>query len=97
MGFDQDHEQNNKIVNTDSGSIGILENKAALVKWAVSIPQISYMLQEIFSNDKENYLNCHCHHEHADTYEKKFGGDQDDLILSVNLKKIWWILYLRYL
>lgn len=39
------------------------------------------MLQEIFSNDEENHLNCHCHHEHTDTYEKKFGGDQDDLIL----------------
>ena len=57
MGFDQAHEQNNKIVKAGGGRIGIFDNEAALVEWAVSRPQVSDLIQEIFSNDEENDLN----------------------------------------
>ena len=72
MGFDQAHEQNKKNVKADSGAIGILDNEATLVEWAVSGPQISVMLQKIFSNDEKNDLNFHYHHDDTDTYEKQF-------------------------
>ena len=47
MGFDQAHEQINKIVKADGGTIGILDNEATLVKWAVSGPQISDISRNI--------------------------------------------------
>ena len=88
MGFDQAHEQNKKIVKADSGTIGFLDNEAALVEWAVSGPQISVMLQEKFSNDEKNDLNFNYHHGDTDTYEKQFRGDWDMLTenfaLSIN-------------
>ena len=75
MGFDQAHEQNKKNVKADSGTIGILDNEATLVEWAVSGPQISVMLQKTFSNDEKNDLNFHDHHDDTDTYEKQFRED----------------------
>ena len=41
MGIDQAHKQNNKIVKVDGGAIGILDDEAALLKWAVAGP-VSY-------------------------------------------------------
>ena len=57
MGFDQAHELTNKIVKAGGGRIGIFDSEAALVEWAVSGPQISDLLQEIFSKDEENDFN----------------------------------------
>ena len=51
IGFDHAHEQNNKIVKTDGGAIGILDSPAALLKWAVAGPEISRILGTI---DEEN-------------------------------------------
>ena len=51
IGFDHAHEQNNKIVKTDGGAIGILDSPAVLLKWAVAGPEISRILGTI---DEEN-------------------------------------------
>ena len=46
MATDQAHEQNNKLVKIDGGAVGILDNEAALLKWAVASPIISEILQD---------------------------------------------------
>ncbi|GBM88638.1 hypothetical protein AVEN_223227-1 [Araneus ventricosus] len=43
---DQAHEQNNKLTKSDGGAIGILDDKNALQKWMVAIPEISRMITE---------------------------------------------------
>ena len=37
---DQTHEQNNKKVKTDAGTVGILNSPSTLLKWAISGPEI---------------------------------------------------------
>ena len=78
MGIDQAHEQNNKILKTDGGVIGILDNPTALLKWAISGPAISQMLKEE-SNDNLPEL----HHEDTSSYEKGFRQDRDAFIASI--------------
>ena len=46
MATDQAHEQNNKFVKIDGGVAGILDNEAALLKWAVASPIFSEILQD---------------------------------------------------
>ena len=46
MATDQADEQNNKLVKIDGGAVGILDNEAAFLKWAVASPIISEILQE---------------------------------------------------
>ena len=51
---DQAHEQNSKLVKIDDSAVGILDNEAALLKWAVASPIISQNLQDQEpSNPKE--------------------------------------------
>jgi hypothetical protein len=78
MGIDQAHEQNNKILKIDGGVIGILDNPTALLKWAISGPIISQMLEE------ENNGNLsELHHEDTSSYEKCFRRDRDAFITSM--------------
>ena len=51
LGIDQAHEQNNKILKTDGGIIGILDNPTALLEWTISGPVIS----EIVSNEENDF------------------------------------------
>ena len=70
IGFDHAHEQNNKIVKTDGGAIGILDSSAALLKWAVAGPEISRILGTIDEENGEDDV-IYNHHEDTDNFEKK--------------------------
>ena len=77
MGIDQAHEQNDKILKTDGGVIGILDNPTALLKWAIIGPVISEILKE------EEDGNLHeLHHADTASFEKDFRKDRDSLIAS---------------
>ena len=77
MGIDQAHEQNNKIVKTDGGVIGILDNPKTLINWAVSGPIISNMLKYPLDQDCSEELN---HHEDTASFEKQFCDHQEALL-----------------
>ena len=83
IGIDQAHEQNNKILKTDGGIIGILDNPNALLKWAISGPVIS----EILSNEKEekekDCIFAELHHEYTKSHEKAFQRDRKGFITSM--------------
>ena len=74
IGFDHAHEQNNKIVKTDGGAIGILDSPAVLLKWAVAGPEISRILGTIDEENGEDDV-IYNHHEDTDNFEKKFRND----------------------
>ena len=73
MGIDQAHKQNNKIVKVDGGAIEILDDEAALLKWAVAGPIISKMIEDV---------NCDTegHHEDTAKLEADFQKKRSSLI-----------------
>lgn len=44
--LDHAHEQNNKCVKGDGGAIGLTENSSELLRWMISGPEISRMVNE---------------------------------------------------
>ena len=56
LAIEQAHEQNNKLV--DGGAIGILENEATFLKWAVAGPMVSDVLETVnlFENKPNEYM-----------------------------------------
>ena len=78
MGIDQAHEQNDKILKTDGGVIGILDNPTALFKWAICGPVISEILKE-----EEGRNLPELHHEDTSSFEKDFRKYRDSLIASI--------------
>ena len=78
MGIDQAHEQNNKILKTDGGVIGVLDNPTALLKWGIFGPAISEILKE-----EEDRNLPELHHEDTASLEKDFHKDRDSLIASI--------------
>ena len=78
MGIDQAHEQNNKILKTGGGVIGIHDNPTALLKWATWGPVISEILKE----EKDGNLP-ELYHEDTASFEKDFRKDRDLLIASI--------------
>ena len=79
MGMDQAHERNNKIIKTDGGVIGIIDNEQALLEWAVAGPQIVDMLQDVYAFDEENDEGFRHHREDTDAFESKSREDRDKL------------------
>ena len=75
MGIDQAHEQNNKILKTDGGVIEILDNRIALLKWAIYGPVISETLKE-----EEDGNLPELHHEETASFED---FRKDSLIASI--------------
>ena len=73
---EQTHEQNSKLVKIDDSAVGILDNEAALLKWAVASPIISQNLQDQEpSNPKEKDILKH--HENTKSFEEKFKKDKE--------------------
>ena len=76
MATDQADEQNNKLVKIDGGAVGILDNEAALLKWAVASSIISEILQDQEpSNPKDKDILKH--HENTKSFEEKFKKDKE--------------------
>ena len=76
MATDQAHEKNNKLVKIDGGAVDILDNEAALLKWAVASPIISEILQDQEpSNPKDKDILKH--HENTKSFEEKFKKDKE--------------------
>jgi len=70
---DQLHEHNNKFIKGEGGAIGILDNENALLKWMVSGPRISSLIEEF---EKKSFLKDEKdggakHHEDNNAFEKK--------------------------
>ena len=77
IGIDQAHEQNNKIVKTDGGAIGIFENEQALLDWTITGPYVADMISNFSSNKNRTSKK---HHEDTPTFENKFRRHRSLLI-----------------
>ena len=64
-------KQNNKMVKIDGGAIGLLQNPKALMKWMVSGPEISQML-----NTREKYIiEDQFTHDNTHSFDNRFRRD----------------------
>lgn len=66
-------------MKTDGGVIGILDNPTALLKWAISGPVIS----EILNNEEHDIILAELHHEDTKSYEEDFRKDRESFIASM--------------
>ncbi|KAK3889182.1 hypothetical protein Pcinc_006754 [Petrolisthes cinctipes] len=76
MPFDQAHEQENKIVKSSGGIVGLTENPVALRRWVLSGPEISRLLkqfeEEYHPDDDPESLEEFHHHEQDPATQKTF-------------------------
>ena len=71
--FDQPHEQENKIVKSSGGVIGITNNPAALRRWMLSGPELARCVNEFqdeYFNEDGEHKNTH--HEQAHSIPATF-------------------------
>ena len=77
--LDHAHEQNNKSVKGDGGAIGLTENSAELLRWMVSGPELSRMINEFETS--QNFVSVaednadKKHHEDSPAVQRKFIKD----------------------
>ena len=75
IGTDQAHEQNNLIVKSDGGDIGLTENPAALHRWMVAGPEITRLLTEFEKNEIDTRSALELRHAQTEGAQKKFIGE----------------------
>ena len=76
MATNQALEQNNKLVKIDGGAVDILDNEAALLKWAVASPIIGEILQDQEPSNPKN-KDILKHHENTKSSKEKFKKEKE--------------------
>ena len=71
IAIDQAHEQNNTHVKGDGGTIGLLEDEAALQRWTVAGPEASSLIYE-FENQAYETKSTEKRHEDAECKQTDF-------------------------
>ena len=96
MGIDHRHEQLNKDVKGNGGMIGLTEDPEKFRCWSVCSPETARVVKEF---EKVSVLNqvhdtgheFH-HHEHSDSFQKRFAGHVKDLS-SEFIRPVWKPVY----
>ena len=65
---DHAHEQNNKLIKSDGGVVGILDSVKALLKWMISGPIIASVITKV----NLDIANTKSHHENNQIFEQRF-------------------------
>ena len=82
MPIDQAHEQNNEVVKSAGGAVGLTENPSAFRKWMVSGPEQARLLKEFqceyFCNPSD--VKSGFHHEEGLSTQKSFKEQAVNLV-----------------
>ena len=73
---DHVHEQNNKLIRSDEGVVGILHSAKALLKWIISGPVIDLVITKV----SLDITSAKGHHENNQPFEQKFQKNVTDLL-----------------
>ena len=76
LAFDQAHEQNNALVKSDGGAIGITEKPSALLRWMISGPELCQLVNEYEETNQNRQTK---HHEDVLSAQKNFSRDVSKL------------------
>jgi len=84
MPIDQTLEQNNEVVKSTGGAVGLIENPSTFRKWMISAPEQARILKEFegeyFYSDSES----DAHHEEGFSAQKNFKEQTNSLIHVFN-------------
>ena len=75
---DHVHEQNNKLIRSDEGVVGILHSAKALLKWIISGPVIDSVITKV----SLDITSAKGHHENNQPFEQRFQKNVTDLLLE---------------
>ena len=79
----QAHEQNNKIINSVGGAVGLTENPRALKKWMISGPEQARLLKEFEHTCNDDSVDDSSHEEGLST-QKTFKMQVNKLCLTIS-------------
>ena len=79
IALDHAHEQVNAVVKGEGGAVGLTESPGALLRWMVSGPELSRMVEE-FESSLKTTKNDKKHHEQTPAAQSKFLKDVQNLI-----------------
>ncbi|XP_048577134.1 uncharacterized protein LOC5514185 [Nematostella vectensis] len=83
MPFDQAHEQENKIVKSAGGAVGLTENPTAFRRWMLSGPETTRLLQQFegqYLDDTDSETGDRTNHETGLSSQKTFKIQVNNLI-----------------
>ncbi|EDO42325.1 predicted protein [Nematostella vectensis] len=83
MPFDQAHEQENKIVKSAGGAVGLTENPTAFRRWMLSGPETTRLLQQFigqYLDDTDSETGDRTNHETGLNSQKTFKIQVNNLI-----------------
>ena len=70
--MDQAHEENNQMVKSSGGAIGLTENPSAFRRWMVTGPEQARLLTEFESKFMDLDGHGKAHHEHTPSHQDAF-------------------------
>ena len=83
MALDQVHEQNNAVVKSDGGAIGITENPSALLRWMTAGPEVCQLVTDYEEKSKGQDKEQILHHEDIPSAQKRFHNEVLNLSASI--------------
>jgi len=79
--IDQDHEQNNAMVQGEGSALGLMENPSALRRWMLSGPEMARLVNEFdASAAPETNPESRFHHEAKKGFHAAFHRDGKSLV-----------------
>ena len=86
IALDQGHEQNNAVMKGDGGFIGLTQDPDALLKWAVTGPEIVRVISEFEAScNKKDFkkLTRTCHHDQNKAKQERFISQVHAMITAI--------------
>ena len=71
MALDQNHEQQNQIIKAEGGTVGVMENPAALTRWMIAGPEVARVVTEFEENVQPSIDNVNADHHHQKKSNQK--------------------------
>ena len=84
MSIDQAHEQNNGIIKSHGGAVGITEDPSALLRWMVAGPELGRLVKEYEASSELKSKVDVRHHEETPSAQSKFAEQVQSLISVIS-------------
>ena len=82
--IDQAHEQNNALVKSSGGAVGLTENPSAFRKWMTAGPEQARIMKEFEREFIPEVVNRQKHHDEGFCSQRVFKEQSNNLVQSIN-------------
>ncbi len=80
------HEQNNALVKSTAGAVGLTENPNAFQQWMTSGPEVGRLLQEFETSFLHISKPTHHHHEQVPSIQYMFAKEVSAVVVAYDSK-----------